>query len=218
VVVVVLVRQPICLRAHLEFTAVPLHDRVQVGEVGIAEAVLERIARLPPVDLPCGRRLRWPSIRYCTKQVQAGGRLTNVNVSECSNVCLYGRLVQHATNFPSIRSLVQVQRYCFSLDLRPNPVLIAEYVHLHQQVWQEVQESIRNAGVIDMQLYRLGNRLFMIMDTSDSFTLEQKAAMDASNPKVVEWEILMGKYQEVDVAGDPTRRWQLMEKIFQLAL
>lgn len=110
-----------------------------------------------------------------------------------------------------------MQRYCFSLDLRPDPELIAEYVRLHQQVWPEVKESIRNAGVLDMQLYRLGNRLFMIMDTSDSFTLEQKAAMDAGNPRVMEWETLMGKYQEVDEAGDPTRRWQLMENIFHLA-
>lgn len=74
---VVLVRQSICLRALHERAAVVLHDRVQVGEVGIAEAVLERIARLPPVDLPRGQHLRWPVIRYCRRQVQAGGEGVN---------------------------------------------------------------------------------------------------------------------------------------------
>ena len=66
-VVVVLVRQPICLRTYLEGAAVLLHDRVQVGKFGITEAVLERIARLSPVELPCGRRLRWAAIRYRRK-------------------------------------------------------------------------------------------------------------------------------------------------------
>jgi L-rhamnose mutarotase len=110
-----------------------------------------------------------------------------------------------------------VQRYCFALDLRPDPILIAEYIRLHEEVWPEIQKSIRDAGVLDMQIYRLGNRLFMIMDTLDDFMLERKAAMDAANPKVIEWETLMGTFQQVDAAGDPTRRWQLMEKIFQLA-
>ncbi|ADV83432.1 L-rhamnose mutarotase [Terriglobus saanensis] len=109
-----------------------------------------------------------------------------------------------------------MQRYCFVLDLRPDPVLIAEYIRLHQGVWPEIRESIREAGVLDMQIYRLGDRLFMIMDTLDDFTLERKAALDAANPKVIEWETLMGTFQQVDAAGDLTRRWQLMDKIFQL--
>ncbi|MBW4028174.1 MAG: L-rhamnose mutarotase [Acidobacteria bacterium] len=110
-----------------------------------------------------------------------------------------------------------MQRYCFALDLRPDHVLIAEYIRLHEEVWPEIKKSIRDAGVLDMQLYCLGNRLFMIMDTLDDFTLERKAAMDAANPKVIEWETLMANFQEVDDAGDPTRKWQLMHKIFQLA-
>lgn len=109
-----------------------------------------------------------------------------------------------------------MQRYCLALDLRPDPVLIAEYIRLHKDVWPEIRQSIRDAGVLDMQIYRLGESLFMIMDTVDDFTMERKAAMDAANPKVIEWELLMGTYQQVDDAGDPTQRWQLMDKIFQL--
>ena len=110
-----------------------------------------------------------------------------------------------------------MQRYCFALDLRPDSVLISEYIRLHEEVWPEIKKSIRDADVLDMQIYCLGNRLFMIMDTLDGFTLERKSAMDASNPKVIEWETLMGTFQQVDDAGDPTQKWQLMDKIFQLA-
>ena len=109
-----------------------------------------------------------------------------------------------------------MQRYCLAIDLRPDPVLIAEYIRLHQEVWPEIRQSIRDAGVLDMQIYRLDNRLFMVMETIDDFTLERKAAMDATNPKVIEWETLMGRFQQVDDAGDLSRRWQLMDKIFQL--
>ncbi len=109
-----------------------------------------------------------------------------------------------------------MQRFCLALDLRPNPMLIAEYIRLHQQVWPEIRSSIYDAGVIDMQIYRSGNQLFMIMDAHDDFTLERKAAMDAANPKVIEWETLMGKFQQVDESGDPTKRWQVLEKVFQL--
>jgi len=93
---------------------------------------------------------------------------------------------------------------------------MAEYVRLHREVWPEIQKSIRDAGILDMQIYKRDHHLFMIMDTSEEFTLERKATMDAANPKVVEWETLMGKFQEVDESGDPTRRWQVMDKVFQL--
>ncbi len=109
-----------------------------------------------------------------------------------------------------------MQRFCLTLDLRPDDTLIAEYLAYHRAVWPEIQESIRDAGVLDMQIYRLGKRLFMIMDASDDFTFERKAAMDRANPKVMEWEALMGRFQDVGEGSDPVARWQPMEKIFQL--
>ena len=102
------------------------------------------------------------------------------------------------------------------LDLRPDPALIAEYIRLHRDGWPEIQASIRDAGVLDMQIYNAGNRLFMIMDTQDDFSLEQKAKMDAANPKVLEWETLMGRFQQVDTEADPTTRWVELTQIFNL--
>ena len=109
-----------------------------------------------------------------------------------------------------------MQRFCLTLDLRADPELIAEYVAHHRVVSMEIRQSIRDAGIIDMQIFLLGNRLFMIMDTTEDFTLEAKAAMDRSNPAVLEWEQLMAKYQDVPANGDLTSKWQVMDKVFQL--
>ena len=109
-----------------------------------------------------------------------------------------------------------MQRFCFTLDLRPDPQLIREYVDHHRLGRPEIHQSILDAGVVDMQIFLLGSRLFMIMDALDTFSLEAKAAMDQANPRVLEWERLMAKYQDVDPDGNPTSKWQLMEKIFQL--
>ena len=54
----------------------------------------------------------------------------------------------------------------------------------------------------------------MIMETSDDFTLEQKAVMDQANEKVQEWEELMWKYQQAIPGGKPGEKWRLMERIF----
>lgn len=109
-----------------------------------------------------------------------------------------------------------MNRFCFALDLVDDPVLIAEYEHYHQHGWPEIKESILSAGITDMELYRIGNRLFMIMDTADAFDIEQKAVMDATNPKVQEWEALMWHYQQALPQAKPGEKWVLMKKIFQL--
>ena len=67
-----------------------------------------------------------------------------------------------------------------------------------------------------MEIYRLGNRLFMIMETTDDFSFDKKGAMDAENPKVQEWEMLMWKYQQALPMAKTGEKWLLMNKIFDL--
>ena len=110
-----------------------------------------------------------------------------------------------------------MQRYCFTLDLRRDPALIAEYIALHKVGRPEIHQSIRDAGVLDMQLFELDGRLFMIMDTVDDFSFERKAAMDSANPRVQEWEALVAKFQDVGADSSFGAKWKLMHKIFQLA-
>jgi L-rhamnose mutarotase len=111
-----------------------------------------------------------------------------------------------------------MKRYCLALDLIDDPVLITEYEHLHKKenIRPEVKESILNAGISIMEIYKTGNRLFMIMETSDDFSFEIKALMDAQNPKVQEWEQLMWKFQQPLPWAVPGEKWILMDKIFEL--
>ena len=109
-----------------------------------------------------------------------------------------------------------MKRYCLALDLKPDPVLIAEYEQYHRAVWPEVLDSLRAAGIGRLEIYRIDNRLFMILEASDDFSFEMKAALDATNPKVQEWETLMWKYQQALPAARPGEKWILMDKIFSL--
>ena len=108
-----------------------------------------------------------------------------------------------------------MKRYCLALDLKDNPSLIAEYEAYHQRVWPEILKSIKDAGIEQMEIYRINNRLFMIMEVMDDFSFEQKAAMDISNKKVQEWEELMWKYQQVLPGSKPGEKWRLMARIFK---
>lgn len=107
-------------------------------------------------------------------------------------------------------------RYCLALDLQPDEALIAEYEQWHKAVWPEIRESILDGGITDMEIYRLEDRLFMIMETGADFSFEKKAAMDVANPAVQRWEELMWKYQVAIPGGRPGEKWRLMDKIFSL--
>ncbi len=109
-----------------------------------------------------------------------------------------------------------MKRYCFALDLKNDPDLIAEYEKYHEQIWPEIYRSIVDSGITGMQIYRTGNRLFMIMETEDHFSFEEKARMDAGNDKVAQWEALMWKYQQALPGALPGEKWALMKPIFNL--
>ncbi|GGZ31718.1 L-fucose mutarotase [Echinicola pacifica] len=108
------------------------------------------------------------------------------------------------------------KKYTLTLDLKNEPQLIKEYEAYHQEVWPEIKESILQAGIVNMEIYRWQNRLFMIMEVDNSFSFDKKSAMDASNPKVQEWETLMWKYQQSLPGVAEGEKWQLMDKIFEL--
>lgn len=103
-----------------------------------------------------------------------------------------------------------------ALDLKNDDQLIAEYEFHHKMVWPEIIASIQDAGITGMEIYRIMNRLFMIMDTEDDFSFEKKAAADAKNESVLEWEKLMWKYQQALPIAKPGEKWMLMEKIFEM--
>ena len=107
-------------------------------------------------------------------------------------------------------------RFALALDLVDDPAKIAEYEKYHEKIPTEIDASIREAGITNMEIYRLGNRLFMIMETTDEFSFDAKAAADAANPHVQAWEKLMWGYQQALPMAKLGEKWLLMDQIFKL--
>jgi L-rhamnose mutarotase len=108
------------------------------------------------------------------------------------------------------------RRYCLTLDLKDDAALIAEYRRYHEKVWPEITKSLHDSGIEDMEIYLVGNRLFMIIEVNEQFSFEKKAAADNSNAKVQEWEKLMWEFQQPLPQAKQGEKWMLMEKVFKL--
>ena len=108
-------------------------------------------------------------------------------------------------------------QYAFALDLKNDPHLIAQYEAHHQAVWPEIIDSIKQSGIIACDIYRVENRLTMVIQTTPDFDFEAKALADAQNPKVQAWEKLMWDYQQAIPTAKPGEKWVAMKKIFSLS-
>ncbi|GEL11302.1 L-rhamnose mutarotase [Flavobacterium glycines] len=108
-----------------------------------------------------------------------------------------------------------MKKYCLALDLKNDSDLIEEYKRFHQNVWPEILESIKESGIKNLEIYNIQDRLFMIIEADTHFSFEEKSKLDASNPKVQEWEDLMWKFQQALPGAKPVEKWLLMDKIFE---
>ncbi|MEP6846530.1 MAG: L-rhamnose mutarotase [Panacibacter sp.] len=109
-----------------------------------------------------------------------------------------------------------MKKFCLALDLKNDAQLISEYEAYHKTMRPEIKKSITDYGITNMEIYRVANRLFMIMEVNDDFSFEAKEKADAENEKVQEWEELMWKYQQPLPTAKHGEKWMLMENIFSL--
>ena len=111
------------------------------------------------------------------------------------------------------------RQFCLTLDLRDDEDLIREYEQYHQpgHTWPEVIDSIRRSGILDMQIYRAGTQLVMVMTVTGAFSFEEKNLMDRQNPKVVQWERLMTRFQLTAADSSAGAKWKKMQSIFDLS-
>ena len=107
-----------------------------------------------------------------------------------------------------------MKRYCQTLELVDDPVMIEKYCEAHAHVWPEVIEGQRAVGILDMQIYRKGTHLFMICDTVDDFDWERDMARLAKLPRQAEWEAYVARFQGCDPCARSEEKWQRMERIF----
>lgn len=107
-----------------------------------------------------------------------------------------------------------MKRYCQTLELVDDPILIEQYCDAHAHVWPEVIEGQREVGILDMQIFRKGTHLFMICDTVDDFDWERDMARLATLPRQAEWEAYVAQFQGCSAEARSDEKWHLMERIF----
>ena len=110
------------------------------------------------------------------------------------------------------------KRYCQTLSLKNNPILIEEYrkIHSEEKAWPEIRAGIRAVWILEMEIYILGSQLFMIIETPLDF--DWKIAMDklSNLPRQAEWEKYVSKFQDCPCLSSSAEKWKLMERMFYL--
>ena len=110
------------------------------------------------------------------------------------------------------------KRFCKTLQLENDPLLIEEYKKLHAigNAWHEVTQGMKEVGIIDMEIYLSGNTLFMIMDTKEDFDHEKAMDKLSSLPRQSEWESLVSKFQKTSASSSAKEKWKIVERIYKL--
>lgn len=111
-----------------------------------------------------------------------------------------------------------VKRYCQTMELKDDPLLIAEYRRRHseEKSWKEVRDGIREVGILEMEIYIIGNRLFMIVETPLDFNWDSAMERLATLPRQQEWEDYMALFQQCREGATSNEKWQMMERMFHL--
>lgn len=111
-----------------------------------------------------------------------------------------------------------VKRYCQTLSLRDNPELIEAYrkAHSKEESWPEIRAGIREVGILEMEIYILESKLFMIVETPLNFDWDKAMAKLATLPRQAEWEEYVAKFQQCAEGATSDEKWQMMERMFYL--
>ncbi len=124
----------------------------------------------------------------------------------------------HIQGYASKKHSVPVKRYCQTLSLKNNSELIAEYrkIHSRERAWPEIREGIRSVGILEMEIYILGTRLFMIIETPLDFDWETAMNTLSHLPRQEEWEEYVSEFQICAPGSTSSEKWKLMERMFYL--
>ena len=109
-----------------------------------------------------------------------------------------------------------ITRTVLAVDLNCPESTVEAYKAHHRTVWPEVLASLRHAGIERMDIFLLGRRLVMILETRDPDFRRCFAAHVASSPRVAEWEALMRSLQTPPPGAPPGDWWTQMEPVFSL--
>jgi L-rhamnose mutarotase len=118
----------------------------------------------------------------------------------------------------SQRDYTEYKRFCKTLTLEDDPRLIEDYrrVHAAGAAWPEITRGMIDVGILDMEIYLVGTRLFMIMDTVPDFDHESAMTELAAKPRQAEWEAYVSRFQKSSSEASAGEKWQLVERIYKL--
>lgn len=110
------------------------------------------------------------------------------------------------------------KRVVQTLDLKDDPKLVAEYQHWHSRegIWPEILQGIKDSGVLEMEIYLLGTRLFMIVELAADDSWDEVMARMGAGPRQAEWEAFVSRFQRANPAAGSAEKWQRMERIFHV--
>ena len=112
----------------------------------------------------------------------------------------------------------KIKRYVQYLEISDNEELKAEYCKWHSEEyhWKTIRDGIREVGILEMELYMIGNHLVMIVDAPADFNWQEAMDRLATLPRQAEWEAFVAKFQGCDADARSDEKWQPMERIFRL--
>ena len=109
------------------------------------------------------------------------------------------------------------KRFCRFLQLNPETIEEYKYWHDSHNIWKEIPEGIRKAGILDMEIYLIKDMVFMIIETPLDFDWDEAFGRLATFERQAEWEAFVGKFQNSGEGLRSEEKWQLMERIFSLS-
>ena len=111
-----------------------------------------------------------------------------------------------------------IKRFVQTLTLNSDEEARREYIKWHspEYNWKEIRNGIREVGIIEMEIYILGNTLVMIVDTPEDFDWEKAMARLATLPRQAEWEAFVSQFQGCNANATSDEKWQMMQRIFFL--
>lgn len=110
-----------------------------------------------------------------------------------------------------------MKAFAQALDLKNDPAILAEYDQWHRKVWPEVIAGLKSIGIRNMRIFRVGNRLFMYFEVPEDFSPARDYQDYAANPRVLEWDEMMRRFQQPVPGTTPGQWWAPMELVFDLA-
>lgn len=112
----------------------------------------------------------------------------------------------------------RVKRYVQTLELNSNEEARKEYIKWHSAAynWKEIRDGIREVGILEMEIYIIGNRLVMIVDAPEDFDWEASMKRLATLPRQAEWEAFVSQFQGCSAEATSDEKWQMMERMFYL--